>query len=64
MRAKFPYELTPGVYGYLTISLDVPKEVALTLAAKGYGQQEIENLIGQSYQGILISLGLDDGHGI
>ena len=64
MRAKFPYELTPGVYGELTIALDVPKSVRLALGAKGYGEQEIDNLVGQKYQELLTVLGLDDGHGI
>jgi hypothetical protein len=61
MRARFPYEMAPGVYAELTIALEVPKSVQLALEAKGYGKQEIENLIGHTYQGLLIALGLDDG---
>jgi hypothetical protein len=64
MRAKFPYELAPGVYGELTIALDVPKSVRLALGARGYGEQEIENLVGQKYQELLTVVGLDDAHGI
>jgi hypothetical protein len=60
VRARFPYELAPGVYGELTIALDVPKSVRLALGARGYGEQEIENLVGHAYQGLLIALGLDD----
>jgi hypothetical protein len=53
--------MAPGVYAELTIALEVPKSVQLALEAKGYGKQEIENLIGHTYQGLLIALGLDDG---
>lgn len=64
MTAKHQYELDEGVVGRLTISLDVPKSEREILKIKGYGDQEIDNLIGQKYQEILYVLGLTDGNGV
>ena len=64
MRGKFEYELIPGVFATLALNLDMQEKVRQAMEAKGYGKQEIENLIGQCFQEIVTILGLDDGHGI
>lgn len=64
MRAKFPYEMAPGVFGVISIDLNVPARDRLVLENKGMGKQEVENLIGQTFQQILDVLGLNTAEGV
>lgn len=64
MKAKFPYEMCPGVFGIITINLDVPERDRLVLENKGMSKQEVENITGQSFQEILDILGLSTAEGV
>lgn len=62
--ATYPYEVAPGVVARLTISLKIPDPVALAARSKGYGPQELENLLGQELQKLINILCLEEDGGL
>ena len=60
MNGKYRISLSPELEAVIKISLEVPTNERSLAALRGYGPQEVDNLLGQKFQEIIDFFNLAD----